>query len=257
MGVSRRRVSRFLNGGGGRALVIVVILGLGAGATALFTGHSSSPPAPLAIGHAPAAPTAHVQVAHSPDAYGYDAVAGWPSACALLTDQDLRAIFPAATGDIHRVGVDNEILVNDVSGLTAGEQLRVPNGTCSFEFRLPASEDHEDSKVTVVVNGVGEPSTLRQDAAEAKNVADGCTYRPGYDAYLCGWVEVGASVEYLAIADDTHTGKSIDRFQVGGKVTSFDVADPLGQQSKDRDKFEDTHVTSELIKAILAKLPTS
>jgi hypothetical protein len=230
-----------------------VIIGLGVGGVALYQGlNAPTPPAPLVIGHAPANPADHVQVDDTADPYGYDAVEDWPNACDLLTDQDIRSIFPAATGDIHREATADDIFVNDVSGQSVGEQLDVPNATCTFGFRLPASTDPEDSKVTVGVDGVGRPSTLRQNMD--KTVATGCTYRPGYDTYLCGWVEVSASVEFLNIADDTHAGKSIDRFLVGKKVTSFDVDDSLGPQAKAEKKFEDTYVAPELIKAVLAKL---
>jgi hypothetical protein len=254
MGIPRQRVSRFLNGGGGKALVILVILGVGAGAAALWSPRSDPPPPPLVIGHAPAAPAKRIQVVESPDPYGYNAVPDWPSACDLLTDQDIHSIFPAATGDIQRKGVESKILVSDESGQTAGEELAVPNGSCDFDFHLPSSHNVDLSEVSVVVDGVGDPKTLREGIDKADDVADGCTYRPGHDVYLCGWVEVGASVAYLNIDDDSHRGQSVKRFRVGNKVTSFDVTDSLGKQADAEQKFEDTVVTPLVLKAVLAKL---
>lgn len=248
------------NGCVARLLALVIVLGIALGVTALVE-HLNSPsqPPPLTIGPGPANPTGHVDVPQSADSDGYADPEDWPNACDFLTDQDLHAIFPQLTGSIQRKPGNVNVNVWDMSGQTAGEDFDVPDGNCEITFHLPTSDadsdypDEGESKISVGVEAVGDPDTLRQnvesDPDKSDPVQQGCAYRSGYAEYLCGHIQVGVDIDYLDVSDRSQDDKVIDRFQVGGKVSSFS---PDSQAEHD---FEGTHVTPEVVRAMLAKLP--
>jgi hypothetical protein len=254
-------VRRVLNNGCvARLLAMVIVLGIALGVTALVEHlNAPEPVAPLLIGHAPATSTGHVDVSQEADDDGYAPAEDWPNACDFLTDQDIRSILPQLTGPIQRTPSDVQIDVFDVSGQTAGENIDVPDANCKITFHLPNSDNDSDypsngeSEIDVGVDAVGDPATLQQnvqsDSDDSQSVEQGCAYRAGYTDYLCGHLQVGVSLSSLDVTDRSDEDTPVDRIQVGGKVTTFHSGDSAAES-----KFEDTYVTPELVKAMLAKL---
>jgi hypothetical protein len=209
---------------------------------------------PLIIGSAPATATGHIKT-NQPvqSSTGYAAPDDWPNACDLLTDQDIRSIFPQATGPIQHNVTDRTFDFSNGAGMT------VPDAECAITFRLPTSDDdpsadviyHGQTIITTDVEAVGDPNMVRSNGQGDPDVVQSCTYRAGFTANICGRIEVAASVEHLNLPSDS-LGHDVDRFQTNGKITSFSA-----KRFEAEKTFEDTHLNPEIINAVLAKLPRS
>jgi hypothetical protein len=197
---------------------------------------------PLILGSAPATPTGHIKTNQPLDSYtGYVGAYSWPSACDLITDQDIRSIFPQATGRIqHKVG-EQKFQFPD------GNEFDVPNAQCSISFHLPTND--EAAVIGTSIEAIGDPDLVRENGETDRDAVRNCAYRAGFAVYVCGRIEVSAGIDQLPLQMDTATG-TVDRYQVAGKITTFTV-----KQYDAEDKFMDTHINEQLIRATLSKLP--
>jgi hypothetical protein len=120
-------------------LLVLVALAL---TVPLLLGCASPTPDPIRLGRAPAEPTGKINLDLPVDPSGYLEFSRWPDACDLLTDRDLRAVFPQAE-DIERHGEDTTRTVNDLPSSSdpfpPTREVSVKNATCEIGFSLPVS----------------------------------------------------------------------------------------------------------------------
>ena len=116
---------------------------LAACAAALVACGGAAPLAPeLALGTAPAGQRPVALPAFPPGGIG--AGPQWPHACDLLTDDEVRAVLPQATG-IARAGaadtIDHALLADLGVGDPAAPDIAVPERSCTLAVGLPAVDD--------------------------------------------------------------------------------------------------------------------
>jgi hypothetical protein len=216
------------------------------------------PVPPLIVGHAPAIPTGHLDTNFPVAQNGYAPFNQWPDSCELLTDKDIHAIFPQAIGKIVHKPQDEAISLLDQNSMPE-QKSTVPDGICETDFTLPTdTTSFGSSTVTVTIEAAGDPDTVSMNymppVPNEAPMAESCIYRSGVLEYICGRVQVKVSNAAYFSLDETKDGKLFQRYQINGKVTSFAYATG---QDVGQDAFENTHVTSEIAKAVLAKLPHS
>lgn len=227
----------------------------------LLVGCSSAPPDPILVGSAPATPTGKINLAIPLDPSGFFVFSKWPNACDLLTDQDVRAVFPQATG-ILRKATDTKLTVFGnlrSTRYTAPRDVTVPNASCRLAFSLPGVEYDEEFpgssgyQLTVEVTGAGTEEVVRDNHSSRNTRASlggaDCDISLGTFSCLKGQLEFRLSSGQ--IHQGRLDGKLMLRYQVGTEVTSFEVGRDSHQA---RTKFEDDHIRSELVKVVAAKI---
>lgn len=235
---------------------------------------SSTPPEPIRIGSAPAKPTGKINLALPVDLSGFFVFDRWPNACDLLTDRDLRAVFPQAR-DIARKPRDEKltILPNLLSTAPAPSprDVTVKNASCGVAFSLPGAEredtEREDKypgsstgyQLRVNVDGAGTRKVVRANHSRADlkyetrvnlGGAD-CTVSSGDFRCLKDRLEFGVSIMTTSGQDGLgEKGEPSLRYRLGTKVTTFQ----LGKDYKRQTRFQEDHIGSELVKAVASKL---
>jgi hypothetical protein len=209
------------------------------------------PPAPLIIGPAPAAATGHVRTDQPLDYYtGYAKADQWPSSCDLLTNADIRSVFPQLKGKINHKESSQHF------DFDQGGEMDVANADCEITFMLPGvSDPHDASEIDVAIEAVGPPGLVRANGQFDEAVAPRCAFHAELasdqpNEYICGRIEFSVAVRLELPTADSHRP---DRFQVDGKVTGF----PQFTADQAEPDFEDAHITSALVAAVIQKLPPS
>jgi hypothetical protein len=86
----------------------------------------------------------------------------WPSACRLLTDEEITALLPQAT-DIERVPTPVKI----ISILQKDQNSTAPEGECSYKFWLKGATIEEAvSSIIVSIRAVADPALVEAHYAE-------------------------------------------------------------------------------------------
>jgi hypothetical protein len=209
---------------------VVLALALSGGCAA------SAPPPTVAVRDAPADPPRFTLA--RPGESGLVPAAKWPKACDLITDSDVRAILPQASG-IDHAGRQATVDVADHIGVTRQRQLKVPQPGCRIEFVLPSAtaDDARLASTSVQIDLV---------AVGTKKVAK-LNYNEFGDV-----VEVSDADSCRGLAASTYTCR------VEGVVftLSGDTASDLqfeGQRGEAPD-FYRRHVVPEFVRLVAAKL---
>jgi len=244
----------------------------------LLLGCASVTPDPIRLGRAPAEPTGKINLDLPVDPSGYLEFSRWPNACDLLTDRDLRAVFPQAE-DIERQSEDRTMTVYDLTSSTDSDrparEVTVKNATCDVMFSLPgARRDYSDGyELTVAIDAAGteefvrpfvregaSPPKLREGQSRASLGGADCIFRRSLrTSCFKGRLSFHLSTEPIDQLDNNaapynwevpHDGPRV-RYQVGTKVTTFEL-DKTSLETLT--KFENEHIRSELVKAVASKL---
>ena len=213
-------------------------------ALTVITMSACSSPAPIALGSAPASPSDKINLSLPMDPSGFYDFNSWPRACDLLSDGDLRAVFPQAT-DIARVPEDLKLTVlpdfSPFSNGNGGGTHTVRGAQCTFTFSLPGIERRAGDRWTGYslereIEATGSTEVVRENRPKANNEYVG-----------------GASTNLaFSIKDLTGNFSQDDgtiRFQRGDQITTF-TRDQLVQRSD----FMTRQILPELVKTITAKL---
>ncbi|MCX5205509.1 hypothetical protein OG897_29125 [Streptomyces sp. NBC_00237] len=132
-------------------------------AVVLLAGCTSEPP-PLEFGTAkPSGPRLDAQ----PPKGGSLPLAQWPDACAVLLEEEIRAILPQAK-DFERDPIKVSVLnFNPLATSAPGTTGDVPKGGCETEFGLPAKYvSKQNSRITIVFQGLADPALVAEGYAK-------------------------------------------------------------------------------------------
>jgi hypothetical protein len=243
----------------GMLLARVLLTGMLAGMVLTACGQQPPPkrapvPPPTIIGPAPAAATGHIRTDQPVDAYtGYAQPDQWPSACDLLTDADLHAVFPQLTGKVQRTASKQGFQFPD------GGTFDVPDAHCTMRFKLPGDTADRRSEIDTAIEALGEPGLVAQNGADQQEAAPSCAYHaaPVADVatdYVCGRIEFSVDLHQFSLP--TWGTNYPDRFEVNGTITSFRPAGSVAQVNAES-AFEDAHIAPPLVTAVIQKLPAS
>ncbi|HTF48989.1 MAG TPA: hypothetical protein VK735_16200 [Pseudonocardia sp.] len=232
----------------------------------VITMSACSSPVPIALGSAPASPSNKINLSLPMDPSGFYDFNSWPRACDLLSDGDLRAVFPQAT-DIARVPEDLKLtLLPDFSpfsnGNGGGGTHTVRGAQCTFTFSLPGIERRAGDRWTgyslrLEIDATGSREVVRENRPKANIPGQRNEYLGGADCVVSpslGSTELSCSSTNLAFSIKDLTGNfSQDdgtiRFQRGDQITTF-----TGDQLAQRSDFMTRHILPELVKTITGKL---
>jgi len=234
-------------------------------ALTVITMSACSSPAPIALGSAPASPSDKINLSLPMDPSGFYDFNSWPRACDLLSDGDLRAVFPQAT-DIARVPEDLKLTVlpdfSPFSNGNGGGTHTVRGAQCTFTFSLPgivrrAGDRWTGYSLELEIEATGSTEVVRENRPKANNPGERNEYVGGADCVVSpslGSTQLECSSTNLAfsikdLTDNFSQDDGTIRFQRGDQITTF-TRDQLVQRSD----FMTRQILPELVKTITAKL---
>ncbi len=248
------------------------VLALALIAPLLLTGCSSAPPDPIRIGSAPATPTGKADLSAPVDPSGFFVFNRWPNACELLTDGDIRAVFPQAQGILRKPADEKLRILPDLRAPRPVQEVTVKNASCRVAFSLPGVElkdelpDTSGYQIKVRVDAAGTAEVVRDNYApdeKAPPVSVGgaeCRIRTHDFSCLKGQVAFTLSGNPAGVYQGKFDGKLRLRYQVGPEVRVFDRSADAQQRGKEEGvteaiwNFENEHIQPELVKAIASKI---
>ncbi|WP_028937201.1 hypothetical protein [Pseudonocardia spinosispora] len=219
-----------------------------------------SRPEPIALGSAPASPSSRIVLPLLSDRPGIYPVNMWPKACDLLSDADLRAVFPQAA-DVTRKPEDLRLSVFTDPLRGGGGRYVVPGAQCTYRFSLPGAQNTPGETwggyvLKLDVYAVGNREFVRENRHRAgagqTRVIGGAECTVDVDSVLlsCAADRMGFTLQDLK-GNVTQDG-GVAHFQRNGQVTTFD-GDRLTQIDQQHD-FVTRYVLPEVVKTIVAKL---
>lgn len=158
----------------------------------------------------------------------------WPSACALIDDSEIKAIFPQAD-DIKRKpsNFQAKLEQQDIT-------VTVGNGTCSIKFTLPTKTAGDDNvEVTTHMDVVGTPDVVKLN------------HYPTGDEPLA--VSGGASCNYNGAGVSCARGGIAFSFGIFAEDVLWKGAD--GHDNTAETDYAHQHVLPELAQTMASKLP--
>lgn len=226
---------------------------------------STPPPDPVRIGSAPATPTGKINFALPKDPSGFFVFNRWPNACDLLTDQDVRAVFPQAR-DIRRKPDEQKrkIVGNLLSrvGTGPGRDVAVKNAYCDVAFSLAGAEPKfsDGYQMSVNIDYAGTEAVVRDNQdrglkgdTRARLAGADCTFSSAGGS-SCVKGQLAFSLSARGFNQAQKDQKFRVRYQVGAEVTSFGPEESGPKGYKALTKFENDHIGSELVKAVASKI---
>ncbi|ANY09605.1 hypothetical protein [Pseudonocardia sp. HH130630-07] len=232
------------------------VAGLAVLLVALTVSGCAADPEPIAVGSAPAAPSERIDLGAAPAApVEMSPVGSWPQACDLLTDADIRAVFPQAA-DIVREPQDVQLTVFGLGSFT------VTGGRCTFRYSLPGrlvdpADTTSGYRLQVQVQAVGTDRFVAENHASVSRTgpvggvpgAD-CSADVPDTAVTCATDRMLFDVRDM-LGNVTQDG-GWARFRQGDRITTFEGEDSarLDQQHE----YVVRTALTEIARTIAAKL---
>lgn len=233
-----------------------------------FPGTAEPPPA-VQLGTVPDTPSAARFTGAPLHPSGFFQFDQWPKACDLLTDADFRAVFPQVS-EIRRIPGDTRLKVTTVGlGVFATEDARAVGATCKVALAVPGIDFDRAQPIAlsglvvdIEVNAAGSAEIIEKNPPQKP--LPGVTEEVMVGAIRC--VSIGASnglecatpqavfevsmrAEHRAKNDE----ENIIRYQRGGETIAWPRAGGVDGVQR-RQEWERSVITTELVKAIAAKL---
>ncbi|MCP9625289.1 hypothetical protein FOH10_07550 [Nocardia otitidiscaviarum] len=251
-----------------RVLLVGVVVVFGAACAVLPT----EPPPPVRLGAAPVTATGpryEGAPLHSSGFYEFDQ---WPKACNLITDTDIRAIFPQVT-DTERFAVHQDLMLTaPLSALEppepewARERVRVGGALCTVAMALPGIAFEADelpprsgAEVTIEVIAAGSAGVVYRNRpqpfpADPPITVAGipCVAAQG-NSLVCATLyvlfQVSMTVEYTRQVDEY----TAIRYLHGTETVAFG-REPDKDELRRQREWERSVIVRELVEAVVAKL---
>jgi hypothetical protein len=216
------------------AVIALVLLGVCCTGTVRSLLDYFGPGPKLQINAAPANPP-KVSIPRA-EVTGVVAPDGWPRACALITDDDVRAVLPQAQSVGHQGWLQTFKSLDLGPGGGGVTTFAVAEAHCKITFRLPGTHKKGGGQLDLDLEFVGSPHW-----AEANFHATGPSVQLG-DADVCVQAARGTYVCRKQGVD----------FRLVGGVSDVNLPHDKGRTVWDA--FGDTGLT-EFVKLVVAKLP--
>ncbi|MET8796521.1 hypothetical protein ABZV91_08710 [Nocardia sp. NPDC004568] len=254
-----------------RKIILAGVTMVFGAACSMLPGNPEPPPA-VQLGAAPETPTGPRYPGAPLHPSGFYQFDQWPKACDLLTDADLRTIFPQVT-DTRRASENRtlEFLPVLVPGAVrppdTPDQVQVIDAGCTVALAIPgidfdpAAEIYMSrAQVMVEVRAAGSAEIVQlnspKPATDAQEITVGaarCYSKGGANELSCStphvafdvWTEIDYNIQ-----DDE---QNIIRYQRGTETTAWPRDGGPGGVSR-RWEWERSVILPELVKAIAAKL---
>ncbi|MER6100402.1 hypothetical protein ABT154_32045 [Streptomyces sp. NPDC001728] len=212
-----------------------------------LAGCSNAPPA-LEFGSAgPSGPKLVAQPARG----GSLPVAQWPNACEVLSEDEIRAILPQATGFAREPVKVTLMNFNPLEPSAPGTTGDVAAGGCTYKFGLPSAYKSErNSSIRLTFTAIADPALVRQSYAEDLAEAREEATRRNREFRDLGTSLGAAGCFQPDVSDGPTCHRGPYQFEVDGMST----ADGVGEYAES-DKNWSAKVLTEVVRTVSARIP--
>lgn len=223
-----------------------------------YTYEGEPPEAPLVIDPAPAEVGEPLDLDVPAGPSGLFASSRWPSACELLTDDEITAVLPQAT--VTEREADGQEY-RDVDTL---QTFTVAEGSCSYRLDIPEADlEPVDTMISVTLDAAGSPDVVERNVTAAPedttiDVPTGeCRGREGRATVVCHEGPLAFTLSAIVGRQQRGSDTWTDRYEVAGETVTFTGrfgGDRLDEAGVEENEFLRDTLSAELAKIILVKI---